>query len=120
MPTSACCSAMTSGVAMSVHLDRYHAVPHRDRERVHGLVGGEVQGLSGPQVELGSVPGAFDRARGLVELALHQQAVVVRAAVLDGEEPAVAVEDADLEVLPCDQAHGARGKLGDGADVDGL
>ena len=39
----------------------------------------------------------------LVELAVDEIAVVVRAAVLDGEDVAGAVEDADLEVLPLDE-----------------
>src|SRR3712207_8616275 len=51
-----------------------------------------------------------DRARVLVELTLDEGAVVVRAAVLDREDLAVAVEDADLEVLPLDQAHATRRK----------
>ena len=40
----------------------------------------------------------------LVELALDERAVVVRAAVLDRVHGAGAVEHADLEVLPLDQA----------------
>jgi hypothetical protein len=42
----------------------------------------------------------------------------VRAAVLDGEDLAAAVDDADLEVLPFDETLLARGQLFDGADVD--
>ena len=53
-----------------------------------------------------------------VELALHEVAVVVRAAVLDGEDVATAVEDADLELVPLDELALARGQLLDAADVD--
>src|SRR5918998_3997560 len=100
MPMSACCSAMTSGVVMSVHLDLDHAVLHRYGERVHRLVGRQGQGLPGPQVELRPVPGAFDRAGRLIELPVDELAVVVGAAILDRQELAGAVEHADLEVLP--------------------
>src|SRR5215207_5453070 len=118
MPTSACCSARTSGVAMSVNLDLDHAVLHGHAERVHGYVGRQVHGLSGPQVELRPVPGAFDGAVRLVELAVDQVAVVVRAPFLDGEQLAGAVEHADLEILPFDQAHRAGREVVNGADVD--
>src|SRR5919206_2341940 len=105
MPASACCSAITSGVAMpSLNFHSNHAVLDRDREGLDGLVRGQVQGLSGAQVEHRAVPRAFDRARLRVDRAVEELAVVVRAAVLDGEQLAVAVEDADLEVLPLDEA----------------
>jgi hypothetical protein len=61
---------------------------------------------------------ALDRARRLVDVPLDQLPVVVRAAVLDGEHVAVAVEDADLEILPFDETMLAGGKLFDAADVD--
>src|SRR5690349_17055570 len=70
------------------------------------------------QVEQRAVARAFDGARGGIELAFGQGAVVVRAAVLDGEELAVAVEDADLEVLPFDDAGSTGRELGQRADVD--
>ena len=38
----------------------------------------------------------------------------MRAAVLDGEQLAIAVEDADLEVLPLDHPAGPGRQLGDG------
>ena len=119
MPTSACCSAITSGVAIrSVDLHSNHAVLDDHREGVDGHVRRQVQGLSGTQVEQRPVPRALDRAVVLVELALDQLAVVVRAAVLDGEDLAAAVEDADLEVLPLDEALLAGGQLFERADVD--
>ena len=62
--------------------------------------------------------GTFDHAVLVVELALDQLAVVVRAAVLDGEDLATAVDDADLEVLPLDETLLAGRQLFDGADVD--
>jgi hypothetical protein len=40
------------------------------------------------------------------------------AAVLDGEDLATAVDDADLEVLPLDETLLAGGQLFNGADVD--
>src|SRR5215218_3956156 len=99
MPTSACCSAITSGVAIrSVDLHSNHAVLDEHREGVDGHVRRQVQGLSGPQVEARPVPGTLDHAVLVVELALDELAVVVRAAVLDGEDLATAVDHADLEV----------------------
>src|SRR3954451_7440865 len=119
MPTSACCSAITSGVAMSsVDLHSNHAVVDRDGERLDRDVGGQVQRLAGPQVEDRAVPRALDRAVLEVELALQQVAVVVRAAVLDGEQLAAAVDDADLEVLPLGTPETAGRELGHGTDVD--
>src|SRR5215207_5717359 len=118
MPTSACCSARTSGVAMSVNLDLDHAVLHGHAERLHGHIGRQVHGLPGPEVELRPVPGAFDGAIRLVELALDEVAVVVRAAILYREQLAGAVEHADLEILPFDQAHRAGREVVKGADVD--
>jgi len=64
------------------------------------------------------VPGTFDRALVLVQLAVDELAVVVRAAVLDGEDLASAVDHADLEVLPRDEALLARWQVFEGADVD--
>src|SRR5919201_1982464 len=119
MPASACCSGITSGVAIrSVDLHSNHAVVDRYRERVDRLVGGQVQRLSGPQVEARAVPRAFDGAVVEVELALQQVAAVARAAVLDGEQLAAAVDDADLEVLPLGAAARAGRQLVYGADVD--
>src|SRR5919202_4184705 len=102
MPTSACCSAIASGVAMSVDLQLDHAVVDADGEGVHGDVCRQGERLAGPQVEHRAVPWALHGTALAVELALDQIPVVVRAAVLDGDEVAVAVEDADLEVLPLD------------------
>src|ERR1044072_2100058 len=99
MPASACCSAITSGVAIrSVDLHSNHAVLDDHRKGVDGHVRRQGHGLSGAQVKPRPVPGTLDRTLVLVELALDQLAVVVRAAVLDGEDLAAAVDDADLEV----------------------
>src|SRR4029453_7070910 len=119
MPTSACCSAITSGVAIrSVDLHSNHAVLDEHREGVDGHVRRQVQGRSGPQVEARPVPGAFDPPVLIVELALDELAVVVRAAVLDGEDLATAVDHADLEVLELHESLLPRGKLVQRADVD--
>src|SRR4051812_17785828 len=119
MPTSACCSASTSGVAIrSVDLHSNHAVLDQHGERVDGFVRGQVQGLSGVQIEHGSVARALDRAGRRVHRAVEQLTIVVRAAILDREQLAVAVEDADLEVVPLDEAMLARRELFDAADVD--
>src|SRR4051794_17505655 len=119
MPTSACCSAITSGVAIrSVDLHSNHAVLDEHRKGVDGHVRRQVQGLSGSQVETRPVPGAFDRAFVLIQLAVDQLTVVVGAPILDGEDLAAAVDHADLEVLELDEALLAGGQLGDGADVD--
>src|SRR5690606_13836151 len=76
--------------------------------------------LAGSQVEMRSVPRALDRACLLVEHAVDERPVVVRAAILDRVDGAGAVEDADLEVLPFDQAHRAGRKLSERAHGDGL
>src|SRR5437588_8881593 len=62
--------------------------------------------------------GAFDRAGLLVELALSQGPIVMRAAVLDRVQGPGAVEHADLQVLPFDQAPLAGLKLGRAANFD--
>src|SRR5919107_1117430 len=100
MPTSACGSAIPSGAAMSVDLQLDDAVLDGHREGVDRDVRRQCQGLSGAKVEQGSVARALDGAPLLVHFAVEQLAVVVRAAVLDGEQLALAVEDADLQVLP--------------------
>ena len=63
------------------------------------------------------MPWALDRAVLFVELTLDQFAVVMGAAVLDGEDLATAVDDADLEVLPLDETLLAGRQLFNGADV---
>src|SRR5215475_1239430 len=104
MPASACCSAITSGVAIrSVDLHSNHAALDGHREGVHGDVRRQVHGLPRAQIEPRSVPGAFDRAVLLVQLAVHELAVVMRAAILDGEDLAAAVHDADLEILELEE-----------------
>src|SRR4051812_6568497 len=119
MPTSACCSAITSGVAIrSVDLHSNHAALDEHRKGVDGHVRRQVQGLSGAQIEARAVPRALDHAVVLVEVSVDQLAVVVRAAVLDGEDLAAAVDDADLEVLDLDETLLAGRKLVKGTDVD--
>src|SRR3954451_13415735 len=104
MPTSACCSASTSGVAIrSVDLHSNHAVLDEHREGVDGNVRRQVHGIAGPQVKARVVARALDRAVLRVELPIDQLAVVMRATVLDREQRAVAVEDADLEVIHLDE-----------------
>src|SRR4051794_22695093 len=108
-----------SGVAMgSVNLQLDHVVLDEDFESVNRFVRRERHRLAGAQVEERAVARALDRAALLVEGPLGERAVVVRAAILDGEEVALAVEDADLEVLPRHDARGAGGKLVERADVD--
>jgi hypothetical protein len=102
----------------SVDLQSDHAVLDGHREGVDGDVRGQVHGLAGPQLEHRAVARALDGAGLRVDLALEQVAVVVRAAVLDGEQLAAAVEDADLEILPFDEPVLAGGQVLEGADVD--
>src|SRR3954468_13458809 len=114
-------SVLISGVAMrSVDLQLDDVVLDPDREGVDRDVGGQGLGVPGSQIEQRSVAGALDGAGVGIELPLGERPVVVRAAVLDGMEDAVAVEHADLHVLPLDDAHGTGGQVGDRADVDGL
>src|SRR3954465_5598739 len=103
MPTSPCCSAITSGVAIrSLDFHSNHAVLDMHRKGVDGNVRRQCQGLAGAKGEQRPVSGARGRAVLRVELALDQLAVVVRAAVLDREQRAVAIEDAELEVFQLD------------------
>src|SRR3954447_26115672 len=119
MCLSVSCSARISGVAMrSVHLYSDHVVLDDDVEGVDGHVGRQVERLAALQVEEGAVARALDGAPLEVDVALEEQAVVVAAAVLDREDLAAAVDDADLEVLDLHDARGAGRQLRDGADVD--
>ena len=64
------------------------------------------------------MPGTLDRAVLFVQLALDEVAVVMRTAVLDGEDLPPAVDYTDFQIFPRDQALLARRKLVKGADVD--
>src|SRR3954464_13697376 len=114
-------SGLISGVAMrSVDLQLDDVVLDSDREGVDGDVGGQGLRLARPQIEQRSVAGALDGAVLGIQLPLGERTIVVRAAVLDGEQLAVAVEDADLEILPLDDARGTGRELRERADVDRL
>src|SRR3954453_21400034 len=118
MPARSRFSARTSGVAMSVDLQSDGVVLDRNRERLDGLESGKRLRPAVGEVEEGAVARALDGAGGDVELALGERAVVMRAAVLDRVEGAVAVEDADFRPLVLDHAHAARRQLGCRADGD--
>ena len=119
MPTSACCSAIISGVAMGQSTSSWITPSSTDTGKVStGTYAGKFRGFPVRRSKTRAVARALDGAVVLVDLALEQVAVVVRAAVLDGEQLAAAVEDADLEVLPLDEAVLAGRQLLDGADVD--
>jgi hypothetical protein len=64
------------------------------------------------------MPGADDPAQILVPVALAERAVVVRAAVLDREQLAAAVVDADEEVAEADDLRGAGRELDRRGDFD--
>src|SRR3954453_12798916 len=114
-------SGLISGVAMrSVDLQLDDVVLDPDREGVDRDVGGQGLRLARPQIEQRSVAGALDGAVLGIQLPFGERTIVVRAAVLDREQLTVAVEDADLEVLPFDDARGTGRELGERADVDGL
>src|SRR3954452_22896490 len=114
-------SGLISGVAMrSVDLQLDDVVLDSDREGVDGDVGGQGLRLARPQIEQRSVAGALDGAVLGIQLPLGERTIVVRAAVLDGEQLAVAVEDADLEVLQFHDARRTGRELGEPTDVDGL
>src|SRR5215211_3595508 len=126
-----CCSAafsastgsvLVSGVVAmrSVDLQLDDVVLDHDREGVDRDIGGQGLRLSGPQIEERSVAGTLDGAVLRIELPLGQRAVVVRAAVLERVDLAVAVEDADLEVLPLHDARGTGRELRERTDVDDL
>src|SRR3954453_5653340 len=115
-------SVFVSGVVAmwSVDLQLDDVVLDSDREGVHGDVGGQGLRLARPQIEQRSVAGALDGAVLGIQLPLGGRAIGVAAAVLEREQLAVAVEDADLEVLPLDDARGTGRELRERADVDGL
>src|SRR3954452_7213474 len=114
-------SGLISGVAMrSVDLQLDDVVLDPDREGVDRDVGGQGLRLARPQIEQRSVAGALDGAVLGIQLPFGERTIVVRAAVLDREQLTVAVEDADLEVLPFDDARGTGRELRERADVDGL
>src|SRR4029079_5617236 len=116
MPASSRFSASTSGVAISVDLHGDGVVLDLYRERLHRLESWERLRPTGAEVEEGAVARALDRAGVLVELALGERPVVVRAAVLDRVQRSVAVEDPDLAAVVLDQAHRAGRQLGCRAD----
>src|SRR3569833_2506312 len=119
MPCSACCSVFVSGVVLVfLHLQLDETALDPDGESIDCNVSGEVLRLPGVKVEPGPVPRALDPAALLIQLAVRQGPVVVRAAVLDGEDVATAVEDPDLEVLPLHQASCAGRRLVERADVN--
>src|SRR5687768_15748212 len=108
MSFSDSCSAMTSGVLMgSIHLYSDHVALDVHLEGVDGDVGRQIQGAAGADVEQRPVARALDDALLGVDRALEEDPVVVAAAVLDGEDVAAAVDDADLEVLDLDDPAGA-------------
>src|SRR3954451_6739054 len=119
MPARSRFSARTSGVAMSVDLQSDGVVLDRNRERLDGLESGKRLRPAVGEVEEGAVARALDGAGGDVELALGERAVVMRAAVLDRVEGAVAVEDADLgPIRGIDQLHLSARQFARGADFD--
>src|SRR5690242_8449571 len=78
-----------------IDCDTHDSVDDLDRIRLDRLVGGQRQRTTGRKLEGRPVARADDGAAILVPLALAQRPVVVRAAILDGVEPAAAVVDAD-------------------------
>jgi len=94
-------------------IDGGHAVEHRDR--VRGNCGERRQAHRDPALEIEprSVPRTDDHAGLGLPVALAQRPVVVRAAVLDREEPPTAVVDTDLLPAGFDQPHLARRQRAD-------
>src|SRR6476620_8268410 len=132
MPLSPCSSSVSSlgetggtfvsGVAICA-LDRQLNVAVLDPRREHfdGLEGRQRLGPATGDVEQRAVPGALDRARARVELALCQRPVVVGAPVLDRVELAVlAAKDADLATVRLHQSRRSRGELVRTANADRL
>ena len=92
---------------------------HADRERLDREVGRERQGAARLDVEASTVPRAHGDPFVTVEIALAQRAVVVGASILEREQVAAAVVDADREQgVGSDDPHGARRKLVERADLD--
>src|SRR5688572_28757509 len=115
MPLRASASARISGVAMgSVHLYSDRVALHEHLVGLDRDIGRKVQRLAGAKVEDVAVAGALDDAPLAVDGPLEEDPAVMAAAVLDREDLAIAVDDADLEVLPGHDLGRAGGKLGDG------
>src|SRR4029079_8245597 len=105
-----------SGAFTSVNLQLDLPVLGADREGLDRREGGGGFGAAASQVEKRAVSWALDRTGRLVELALGERAVVVRAAVLDGEKLAAAVEDTDLDAVDGDDLPGPLWELFDCAN----
>ena len=78
---------------------------------VDRLVGRQGQRATAADVEPGPVPRAHDYAFLWIEVALGERPVVVGAAVLDGAELAVEVEDADRDGARSNDLHRPRREL---------
>ena len=72
-------------------------------DRVDRNVRGQIQRLPCAHIEHRAMPRTLHGTGLGIDLTFEQVAVVVRAAVFDGDEVAIAVEHADLEVLPLDE-----------------
>ena len=119
MPVSACCSAIVSGVAIGQSTSSWITPSSTDTGKVStGTYAGKFTGFPVRSSKTEPWRGHSTVQRLQVDLALEQAAVVVRAAVLDRQQLAGAVEDPDLEVLPLDQAVLAGRQFLNGADVD--
>src|ERR1035441_3327003 len=106
------------GALLHLQLDRVVLDDHR--EGVEGNVGGQSLGLTAREVEQRAMSGAFHSAGVGVEGSLDERAFIVRAAILDRVHGPCAVEHADLEIVPLDQALTAWRELVQRTDVDQL
>jgi hypothetical protein len=99
--------------------DNDAVVTHADGKRLDREISGERQGAARLDVEASTVPGADGDPFVAVEIALAERAVVVRASVLDREQVAAAVVDADRELgVGSDDPNSAGRKLFERTDFD--
>src|SRR5262245_47040639 len=103
--------AVSGGGFTSIDLQLYLPILGADRKGLDGREGGKGLWATGSQIEQRSVSGALNGTGRRIELALGQGAGVVRAPILDRQELAGAVEDADLDSVDLDELHGSVGEL---------
>src|SRR5687768_16124328 len=101
------------------HVD-VHVLPfHADRVDGHRLGGRQVGGFAGAQVEARPVQPALDggRALELLDVALAQRDLGVRALVLDRVDLALEPDDGDVDVVQLDPERSGLFDLGERADA---
>src|SRR3954466_11153490 len=112
------CLETMEGVSVGLGVDVHVLSLHADRVDGDRLGGRQVGGLAGAQVEARPVQPALD-GRGALELldvALGERHLGVRAHVFDGVDLALEAHDGDVDVVQLDAQRPRLGDLAEGAD----